>query len=216
MERKNKRSISYFLMTGGALLLAAALLLIGYNIVESKNAGAAAESVLKQMRASQPPFTGNLQEKTESPVGETKIPDYILNPNMELPSTEIDGKRYVGRLWIPALDLELPVMETLSYAQLKLSPCRYTGSPYLGNFIIAAHNYTHHFGNLNRLNCGDTVFFMDIDGNEFGYQVASIDTLAGTAVEEMQAGEWDLTLFTCTVGGVSRVTVRCQSINTVK
>ena len=31
-----------------------------------------------------------------------------------------------------------------------------------------------------------------------------------TAVEEMTAGEYDLTLFTCTYGGQSRVTVRCD------
>ena len=30
-----------------------------------------------------------------------------------------------------------------------------------------------------------------------------------TSVQEMTDGDWDLTLFTCTVGGKSRVTVRC-------
>ena len=34
-------------------------------------------------------------------------------------------------------------------------------------------------------------------------------TLPETAVEEMRAGEWDLTLFTCTYDGRARVTVRC-------
>ncbi len=31
-------------------------------------------------------------------------------------------------------------------------------------------------------------------------------------VEEMITGDWDLTLFTCTLGGQTRVTVRCQLI----
>ena len=35
------------------------------------------------------------------------------------------------------------------------------------------------------------------------------ETLPETAVEEMRAGEWDLTLFTCTYDGRARVTVRC-------
>ena len=39
-----------------------------------------------------------------------------------------------------------------------------------------------------------------------GYRV---ETLPETAVEEMRAGEWDLTLFTCTYDGRARVTVRC-------
>ena len=39
----------------------------------------------------------------------------------------------------------------------------------------------------------------------------SMEELPGTAVEQMQFGDaddWDLTLFTCTLGGRSRVTVR--------
>ena len=36
-----------------------------------------------------------------------------------------------------------------------------------------------------------------------------METLMPTAVEEMESGDWDLTLFTCTVGGRTRVAVRC-------
>jgi sortase A len=31
-------------------------------------------------------------------------------------------------------------------------------------------------------------------------------------VEEMESDEWDLTLFTCTIGGKSRVTIRCERV----
>ena len=30
-----------------------------------------------------------------------------------------------------------------------------------------------------------------------------------TAIEEMVTGDWDLTLFTCTLSGQTRFTVRC-------
>jgi sortase A len=36
-----------------------------------------------------------------------------------------------------------------------------------------------------------------------------MEILSPFAVEEMTSGDWDMTLFTCTVGGQSRVTVRC-------
>lgn len=36
--------------------------------------------------------------------------------------------------------------------------------------------------------------------------------LQPTAVEEMTSGEWPLSLFTCTIGGKLRVTVRCDLI----
>ena len=77
------------------------------------------------------------------------------------------------------------------------------------DYVIVAHNYASHFGRLKNLILGDIVIFTDMDGNEFRYKVAYIETLAGTAIEEMQSGEWDLTLFTCTPGGKSRVTIRC-------
>ena len=127
-----------------------------------------------------------------------------------MPTVSFDGNDYIGRVDIPSLGLSLPVISEWSYPRLKIAPCRYTGSAYLDNLIIAAHNYSSYFGNLNRLNTGDTVTFTDVDGNQFTYAVSLIEDLPGTAIEEMQAGEWDLTLFTCTLGGRSRVTVRCE------
>lgn len=92
---------------------------------------------------------------------------------------------------------------------MKIAPCRYTGSAYLDNLILAAHNYSTHFGRLGELTKGDAVIFTDTVGNQFFYQVDEITRLEGTAVEEMEAGEWDLTLFTCTLDSRSRITVRC-------
>lgn len=51
----------------------------------------------------------------------------------------------------------------------------------------------------------------DIDGNVFSYEVVSLETLSTYDVENMTDGDWDLTLFTCTVGGQFRVTVRCST-----
>ena len=126
-----------------------------------------------------------------------------------MPTVEVDGNRYIGRVTIPALGLELPVMSQWSYPNLKIAPCRYQGSAYTGDLIIAGHNYRTHFGPLKNLGGGDAVLFTDADGNQFRYTVAQVETLAKTAVEEMAAGDWDLTLFTCTLGGQTRVTVRC-------
>ena len=92
---------------------------------------------------------------------------------------------------------------------MTIAPCRYTGSAYLDNLILAAHNYSTHFGRLGELTKGDAVIFTDTVGNQFFYQVDEITRLEGTAVEEMEAGEWDLTLFTCTRDSRSRITVRC-------
>ena len=130
-----------------------------------------------------------------------------------MPVIEVEGSRYVGYLDIPALELSLPVMENWSYPNLKISPCRYEGSAYDNDLIIAAHNYQRHFGGLKNLSIGDEVRFTDGDGNVFTYHVAALEQLQPTQVEEMSAGDWDLTLFTCTLGGQQRVTVRCNLVS---
>ena len=78
--------------------------------------------------------------------------------------------------------------------------------------VIAAHNYRRHFGKLKTLKPGNSVSFTDIDGNEFEYEVTEVQILKPRDVEDITQSEADLTLFTCTVGGRTRVTVRCERI----
>lgn len=182
----------------GLALLAAALLLTAYNLACDVRAGRSADAALAGISAAP---------------RDTQAPDYRLAPDMEMPTCLVDGCRYIGTLSVPTLDLTLPVAAEWSYDQLRQTPCRYSGTAYRGNMVIAAHNYTRHFGRLNTLSPGDSVVFTDVDGNEFHYQVAELETLAPTDVEDMTASEWELTLFTCTVGGRARVAVRCQADN---
>lgn len=141
------------------------------------------------------------------------IPDYILNPNMNMPVQKVDGHSYVGVIEVPSLELRLPVQDEWSYPNMKISPCLYKGTAYLKNMVICAHNSSAHFGAIKTLNQGDSVYFTDIDGNQFEYQVKVIEILSPTDVNEMICGDWDLTLFTCTLGGGARVTVRCNCVN---
>lgn len=188
----------------GTLLIAAALGLTAYNLWDESQAASRADGALERLT----------QRLPEEPPASTEneelvIPDYILDPSREMPVTEIDGNDYVGVLEIPALGLSLPVMDQWSYPGLKTAPCRYTGSAYANDLVIAAHNYQRHFGQIKELSSGDEVTFTDMDGNIFRYEVAETEVLQPTAVEEMTSGDWPLTLFTCTVGGQYRVAVRC-------
>ena len=194
MKRKGKG-----LILTGLLLMAAALLLTGYNLYEQMRAQRSAAQAAALLTEQLPQ------------AGEAAVPDYLLTPEMEMPVETIDGVDYVGVLRIPALALELPVISQWSYPLLKIAPCRYSGSAYQNNLVLCAHNYASHFGNLKNLHIGDAVTFTDMDGSLFTYQVAELETLPPQATEEMENGDWDLTLFTCTVGGQSRVTVRCTA-----
>ena len=197
----------------GLLLLALALCLTAYNLITDALASMQVKVRLEELK----PQIEAAQEQTQQaaqPIRETvleEIPDYLLNPGMDMPVKTVDGVDYIGVLEIPALSLELPVISTWSYPNLKLAPCRYDGSAYTHDLVISGHNYAGHFRDLKKLQVQDAVIFTDTDGNVFSYAVAALETLAPTAVEEMTSGEWDLTLFTCTVGGQARLAVRCES-----
>lgn len=199
---KNKGII--FILSG-LLLIAAAFFLTGYNIYDEYRAKCSARQALDEIRIE--------EQDEEEQEDEPEIPDYILNPDMEMPVQRIDGVEYIGVLQIPSLNLELPVVSSLSPPSLKIAPCRYEGSAYKDDLIIAAHNYVSSFGNLSKLQVGDPVIFKDVDGNEFVYEVAELEVLQAAAVEEMRSGDWDLTLFTCTLSGQSRTTIRCLRMN---
>ncbi len=191
-------------MRGGVLLIAAALLLAGWNLWDAWRAGEAARQALAQL-----PEGSGPEAARGNGTGEQELPDYILNPDMEMPVVEIDGNDYIGVLDIPAAGLSLPVMSGWSYEKLKLSPCRYAGTAYQSGFVIAGHNYRRHFTPIKSLAAGTEVYFTDVDGNEFSYEVMDLEVLQPEETEVMTDAQWDLTLFTCTYGGGSRLAVRC-------
>lgn len=210
---KSKKGLP--LIATGLLLVVAALFLTVFNLYEEQKAAQLSMAVLRELpeeMRNHLPIEDTTEDSAEA---DLVYPDYVLNPNMDMPAVEVDGHDYIGVLEIPALELELPVMSTWSYPNLKIAPCRYTGSAYLDDMVIAAHNYSQHFGRLKELSGGETVIFTDADGNVFTYEVALVETLMPTDIEEMESGEWDLTLFTCTIGGSSRVTVRCEQITEI-
>lgn len=236
MHRVNKKS-GFSWILSGLLLIAAALLLITYNLWNEATAAASSNIALQQMLAilknngvlseqsadattasgqaidsGQTTVPGNTGSPADSSLTDVtaSLPDYYLNPEMEMPTTEIDGRDYIGFLDIPSLELSLPIISRWSYPDLKVSPCRYAGSAYLDNLVIAAHNYRTHFGYIKNLRPGDKLTFTDVDGNIFYYEVADIEILKPTDTQKMVSGDYALTLFTCTYGGQSRITVGCD------
>lgn len=55
----------------------------------------------------------------------------------------------------------------------------------MDNLVIAAHNYTRHFGRLKKLLPGNTVIFTDVDGNCFNYNVLETQILQPNEIKEM-------------------------------
>ena len=196
----------------GAVLLLGAMLLAQFNRREDTAAKQAAMEVMPQLVA-------QLQERaakdsTEPADVELQVPlELLTEEDKKMTEVEIDGHLYIGYIAVPAVQIELPVMSSWSYPKLKIAPCRYTGSVRGEDMVLMAHNYSGHFKRISELEIGDDVFFTDMDGNEICYQVVGKDVLGPTAVKEMTAGDFDLTLFSCTYGGAARITIYCDRVN---
>ena len=207
-EQSGRKQRGLLSITVGLLLIAAALFLASYNLYDELRAEQSARQAVTQLDAYLPaeaaPEAPSDSARDQEPLvsdERTVIPDYVLSPNMEMPVETINGIDFIGVLRIPALELELPVISEWNYPNLKSAPCRYSGSAYLNNLILCGHNYASHFGSLKTLSEGDIATFTDIDGNVFIYKMVERETLNPTDIEGMESGNWDLTLFTCTVGG---------------
>ena len=207
----NKKRI---LISIGLLLMAAALALTVYNLRSGEQAGKASQMALKVLRTEIPEVQSAAAKETpdEAYTDENDLeePVFIQHPEAEMPVLDIAGQNYLGILSIPKLNLTLPVIPEYSDTALRIAPCRYAGSAYEDDLVVAGHNYIQHFARLRELAVGDSVQFTDVDGNVFSYTVSEVEQLLPEEVERMVTGDWDLTLFTCTVSRQHRVTIRCE------
>lgn len=206
---RNKFGV-FFMILGTVFLLGAVSLLI-MNQQEDRKAGEMSQEVMMEMQkeiqdiqAAEIPEPPDLLENT--PV------EFLTEEDLIMTERVIKGYPYIGYLSIPDLMLQLPVMSDWNNQRLQIAPCRYTGTLRGRDLVLMAHSFASHFGKLSSLSEGAEIQFTDMDGNIWYYEIVVMDVLDAYAVEEMTAGEYDLTLFTCTKDRQHRVTVRCNMV----
>ena len=194
------RSTNKYFLSGFICILCAALILIN-NVYEDYRVGKETRIITEKIA------------DANSEYNKVKENNNVENIPIVIPTKKINGNKYIGYLEIKKLGLNLPVMDSWSYENIKISPARYSGSVYEKNIIVLAHNYKSHFGNIHRLKMGDIVQFYDMENNKFIFKVSKIEEINGNDVEKLISGKWDFTLFTCTLDGFYRTVVRCKSLN---
>lgn len=172
-----------------------------HNIYEEQEAGRKSAHVLNDIKSI-------ISEHEENNM--QTVNNYEKSEKMN--TININGYDYIGSIVIPSLNLELPVMSEFDYNRLKIAPCRYYGSVHTNDFIICAHAYKTHFRYITELKQKDKIIFTDVDGQNYVYEVLDIEFLRPDEVSRMIDNEFDLTLYTCTLDGNHRVTVRCNRV----
>jgi len=210
------KRIGVCLLIVGALLLLAALGLYLRNEREDAQAGQEAESLLEIVHRTIAEGTAEaLPQATPAGTQAAQTQPDAAESGTILEAEERQDMRRdyesLGYLAIPALDLELPVLADWDYERLKTAPCRQFGTAQSDDLVIVAHNYKSHFGSLHKLQIGDSVSFVELDGSRNLYTVAEINAaLDANALSEVQNSGFPLVLYTCTYGGKARVAVFCE------
>lgn len=86
------------------------------------------------------------------------------------------------------------------------------GENYGDPLIIMAHNYRKHFSDIHKLETRDIIRFVDGLGRITDYEVQIREVIDGYDVDSMVNTDYDLSLFTCTLDRVSRLTIRANRI----
>lgn len=199
-----KSKLGVTLMILGAMLVIAALSLAVFNIHADREAEKKSMSVLVKLEEEI-----TQRSETNNTNIELNVSHENLNETGTLDAIMVKNKNYIGIIDIPAINIKLPVLSEWNYDNLKIAPCRYSGT-IDSSMILAAHNYSGHFGKLKNLILDDEVYFIDVNGKVYEFYVDYIEIIDGNSADKMLAGDWDLSMFTCTFDGTERVTIRCK------
>ena len=220
------RAISVCIVFLGFLLVTGAVGLTVWNIRTDVNAGElnqelvqivydTIEAGLEDRRQNGDPSDDNKSRSEPSNTtidftpGLFEAEELLPDEKKEIKSVIVDGREYIGILYIPILGLELSVMKTCDDKSVDKGPGRWNGTPYRDGFVIGGHNYRSHLGKIDRLRDGDQVIFTDMRGRCFEYRVIGQEILEANQGELLRNQEWALSLFTCTLAGDRRIVVRC-------
>ena len=145
-------------------------------------------------------------EEIENELEQQQISEQEEKSTKEISYTASNGETYniIGKLNIPSLNIEYPILSTSSTALLKISLNRYWGSypNEVGNMVVIGHNYKNNkfFSNLPKINIGDVVKISDVNGETldyFVYETDIIDPYDNSCTSQLTNGRKEITLITC-------------------
>ena len=149
----------------------------------------------------------------------------VIEEPEEIPSVQLttasDGTTYytIGRIYIPKINVDYPILSETTTELLKISPCKFWGADpnQVGNFCIVGHNYrnTKFFSKVPTLEYGDIIEITDLSGKTVKYSVYDkheVDPDDTSDTTQLTNGRTEITLITCTNDSKRRVVVKATAV----
>lgn len=225
LKRKKKFfKIEFFLSVFLVCLLSSYYIYAEYDRNKS-------EQVSQEILASMTTMAEEQEEKLESIVvilnsafAEEQEVSLTEEPQ-EIPSVQIatssDGTDYytIGRIYIPKIGVDYPILSETTTELLKISPCKFWGADpnKVGNFCIVGHNYRNSlfFSKVPTLEYGDIIEITDLSGKTVKYSVYDkyqVDPSDTSCTSQLTNGRTEITLITCTDDSKQRVIIKATAV----
>ena len=172
-----KKLQKFFLLAGVGLLAVAAVVLIVWQC-DIHSAAKKAESYVQTICTLTPQAQSAVLEERQ---------------NNTMPVLSIDGTDFVGIVEMPKYGSALPV--GANWGNVSKFPCLFDGSAYDRTLQIGATNQKGQYDFYREISVGDSVFFTDMAGNRFSYQVTNIRNAKTVDQTTLQQQDGALTLF---------------------
>jgi sortase A len=153
-----------------------------------------------------------LASQVLSSLQDTQVDSDSLTYSM--PTKTIDGQEYVGVLYIPDLNKELPILSICTNESLDLAPGRYSGTTYEYNMVIGGHATQANFYSISELENGTQVYFQDFNDMVWKYELVDTEILYPSQTDDLTQSAYPLSLFTCTYDNSKRTVLRFRLLNT--
>lgn len=189
-----KTTVKKICLWAGAGLLVAALVMLLWWQLDIRNSRKQAQDYVKTIESLIP-----------TPQG--AVPEERWDNTMAVLS--IEGTDFIGILEMPRFESVLPVAADWG----KQYPCRFDGSIYDGSLQIGATTQKGQFDFYREICVGDRVYFTDMEGNRYTYEVTDLRYEEHADQEALTREESALTLFIKNEYAFEYIVLFCNSLH---
>lgn len=194
MKKTDRNFKRVFVFAGSVLILAAVLLPIFWQFKINASVEKTKETVTVIKSLIPEPESAFLEERTDNTMS-------VLS---------VGGKDFSGIIEIPRYGSVLPVCD--SWGKVFESPCRLSGSIYNGTLQVGGTSQKGQYDFYREISAGDSVFFTDMEGNRFSFEVTDIRYEKHADQAALNRKDASLVLFIKNIYAFEYIVVFCSPI----